>query len=104
MEIFLCRYMFHFSRYGNGYSVSLFFARNEDIEAGVAFVASRFPQRANLQVHNNTIQFQVAKEPPSVIFGHILANRNSLGIQDFAVKHTSLDEVSIFAISSNPVT
>ena len=47
-----------------------------------------------MQLHNTTIQFQVSKEPPSVIFGHILANKNSLGIQDFAVKHTTLDEVS----------
>ena len=81
-------------RFGHGYSVSLFFARDEDIEAAKNFVDSRFPERTNMQLHNTTIQFQVSKEPPSVIFGHILANKNSLGIQDFAVKHTTLDEVS----------
>ena len=74
--------------------MSLFFARDEDIEAAKNFVDSRFPERTNMQLHNTTIQFQVSKEPPSVIFGHILANKNSLGIQDFAVKHTTLDEVS----------
>ena len=63
------------------------------MERGLAFAASRFPE-STVKVRNTTIQFQVAKEPPSVIFGHILANRQSLGIQDFAVKHTTLDEVS----------
>ena len=63
------------------------------MERGLAFAASRFPE-STVKVRNTTIQFQVAKEPPSVIFGHILANRHSLGIQDFAVKHTTLDEVS----------
>ena len=35
-------------------------------------------------------------EPPSVIFGHILANKETLGIQDFSVKHTTLDEARRF--------
>ena len=48
----------------------------------------------HVEKHNTTIQFRVPNEPPSVIFGHILANKSPLGIQDFAVKHTSLDEVS----------
>jgi len=30
-----------------------------------------------------------------VIFGHVLANKDDLGIQDFAVKHTTLDEVFV---------
>ena len=37
----------------------------------------------------------MANEPPSVIFGHVLANKSDLGIQDFAVKHTTLDEVFV---------
>jgi hypothetical protein len=80
-------------RYGNGYSVSLFFSMLCDVDRGMEFVASRFPTSTNVQRHNATIQFRVATDPPSVIFGHILANRGSLGIQDFAVKHTTLDEV-----------
>ena len=84
---------YNFYRYGNGYTVSLFFERRHNVERGLAFAASRFPE-STVKVRNTTIQFQVAKEPPSVIFGHILANRQSLGIQDFAVKHTTLDEVS----------
>ena len=57
------------------------------------FLPSRFPMSTHVQRHNATIQFRVPNEPPSVIFGHILANKGPLGIQDFAVKHTSLDEV-----------
>ena len=30
-----------------------------------------------------------------MIFGHVLANKVDLGIQDFAVKHTTLDEVFV---------
>ena len=30
-----------------------------------------------------------------MIFGHVLANKDDLGIQDFAVKHTTLDEVFV---------
>ena len=87
-------YVYIIFRYGNGYSVSLFFAKLEDAEEGINFVASRFPMSTHVQRHNATIQFRVPNEPPSVIFGHILANKGPLGIQDFAVKHTSLDEVS----------
>jgi len=90
-------------KFGHGYSVSLFLARDEDIEAAKNFVDSRFPERTNMQLHNTTIQFQVSKEPPSVIFGHILANKNSLGIQDFAVKHTTLDEVFINFADNSPI-
>ena len=86
-------YVYIIFRYGNGYSVSLFFAKLEDAEEGINFVASRFPMSTHVQRHNATIQFRVPNEPPSVIFGHILANKGPLGIQDFAVKHTSLDEV-----------
>ena len=57
------------------------------------FLPSRFPMSTHVQRHNATIQFRVPNEPPSVIFGHILANKGPLGVQDFAVKHTSLDEV-----------
>ena len=74
--------------------MSLFFSRLEDVQNGLDFVASRFPMSTHVQKHNATVQFRVANEPPSVIFGHILANKEPLGIQDFAVKHTSLDEVS----------
>ncbi len=82
-------------RYGNGYTVSLFFSRPEAVEAGLDFVASRFPNAGNLKNHNANVSFRVTSEPPSVIFGHILANRDDLSINDFAVKHTTLDEVFV---------
>lgn len=80
-------------RFGNGYSVSLHFGQVEALDEGMAFVASRFPMSSHVQRHNLAIQFRVANEPPSVIFAHILANKESLDIQDFAVRHTTLDEV-----------
>lgn len=91
-------------RYGNGYSVSLFFTEASDVTRGLDFVHSRFPYCTNLQCHNATIQFRVANEPPSVIFGHVLANKDDLGIQDFAVKHTTLDEVFVNFASNNTLT
>lgn len=81
------------SRYGHGYSVSLFFESLEDVDEGMDFVASRFPLSTHVACRNATIQFRVSTYAPSVIFGHILANKLSLKINDFAVKHTTLDEV-----------
>ena len=39
-----------------------------------------------------------------MIFGHVLANKDDLGIQDFAVKHTTLDEVFVNFASNNTLT
>ena len=86
-------YFSYFFRFGNGYSVCLYFEALESLDQGMSFVASRFPLATHVQRHNLAIQFRVANEPPSVIFGHILANKEPLGIQDFAVRHTTLDEV-----------
>ena len=83
------------NKFGNGYSVSLFFSDTQNLQRGLQFVHSRFAAATHLQIHNATIQFRVANEPPSVIFGHVLANKIDLGIQDFAVKHTTLDEVFV---------
>ena len=81
--------------------MSLFFTEVSNVSRGLEFVHSRFPLCTNLQCHNATIQFRVANEPPSVIFGHVLANKVGLGIQDFAVKHTTLDEVFVNFASNN---
>lgn len=73
--------------------MSLFFDTVEDVDRGMDFIASRFPLSTHVVRRNATIQFRVSTYAPSVIFGHILANKLSLKINDFAVKHTTLDEV-----------
>jgi hypothetical protein len=60
----------------------------------------------NISVHNTSITFRVfstsslsGKQPlfssPSIIFENILESKKTLRIQDFSVKHTTLDEVFV---------
>ena len=74
-------------------SLQLSSSTPEALAKGRSFVASRFPAHDRLRVDNATVSFRIASEALSVVFGHVLAARERIGIKDFAVSHTTLDEV-----------
>ena len=104
-------------KFGRGYTVSLLFKNETDMERGHIWVTKQGPfadHHENISLHNTTISFRVfsnisSAKPnmfntPSVIFGHILGQKKALQIQDFSVKHTTLDEVFVgFAKSKEEV-
>ena len=95
-------------KFGRGYSISLLFKNETDMEKGHLWVTKEGPfadSHENVSFHNTTLNFRVCNNitstninmlnTPSVIFSHILKQRKFLRIQDFSVKHTTLDEVFV---------
>ena len=105
-------------KFGRGYTVSLLFKNEEDMERGQIWVTKQGPfahHHENISYHNTTISFRVFNNissgkpnlfnSPSIIFSNILEQKKKLRIQDFSVKHTTLDEVFVgFAESKNKDT
>ena len=95
-------------KFGRGYTVSLLFKNENDMEKGRTWVTERGPfsrYHENLSIHNTTLSFRVFSNfssgkqnmfsSPSIIFKNILDQKRNLKIQDFSVKHTTLDEVFV---------
>ena len=95
-------------KFGRGYTVSLLFKNEKDLEKGRKWVTetgSFSKYHENLSIHNTTISFRVFSNlssgkrnifsSPSIIFKNILEQKRCLKIQDFSVKHTTLDEVFV---------
>ena len=96
-------------KFGRGYTVSLLFQNEIDMERGRIWVTRDGPfaeHHENISVHNTSITFRVfstisspGEQPlfssPSIIFENILESKKTLRLQDFSVKHTTLDEVFV---------
>ena len=95
-------------KFGRGYTVSLLFKSETDMEKGRIWVTQTGPfsrYHENLSIHNTTLSFRVFStlssgkrnmfSSPSIIFKNILEQKRSMKIQDFSVKHTTLDEVFV---------
>ena len=96
-------------KFGRGYTVSLLFQNEMDMERGRIWVTRDGPfvkHHENVSVHNTSITFRVFStsslsggqplfSSPSFIFKNILESKKTLRIQDFSVKHTTLDEVFV---------
>ena len=102
-------------KFGRGYTVSLLFRNEKDMEKGRIWVTETGPfsrYRENLSIHNTTLSFRVFSNlasgkrnifsSPSIIFKNILEQKRRLKIQDFSVKHTTLDEVFVGFAKSRP--
>jgi hypothetical protein len=88
--------------------VSLLFKNEKDMERGKIWVTEDGPfsqYHENIASHNTTLSFKVFSSilsgkpnifnTPSIIFSNILEQKRRLRIQDFSVKHTTLDEVFV---------
>ena len=95
-------------KFGRGYTVSLLFKNETDMERGRIWVTEDGPfsdYHENISSHNTTLSFKVFSSifsgkpnifnSPSIIFSNILEQKRRLRIQDFSVKHTTLDEVFV---------
>ena len=61
----------------------------------MTFLHTRFPDDviSNVRTHYKTITCRVSNQPLSKIYEQFLPNQKLLGLKDFSVAETSLDEV-----------
>ena len=80
-------------RYGHGYTLQFAFSSPAQLAVGMQFLTSHFSDLKNLKQHLTTLTCRAPSEKLSVILGLVLNNKDNLGIIDFSIKQTSLDEV-----------
>lgn len=83
-------------KYGRGLTLQLTLAANFDRGEIAAFVKSRFPKAEGVKLYRNTLTCRVNEAPYSVIYGHLMNAPDHLGLVDFAVNKTTLDDVSLY--------
>ena len=81
------------AKYGRGFTLQLAFESSARQEAGAGALRERFPRLVNLKQHRATVTCRVPGERISDVLHFVLRVRDELGIKDFSVRQTSLDEV-----------
>lgn len=64
-----------------------------DLEPVEAFMESSFPACVRREKHYNTLQYHIASSSLARIFQLVVCNKDRLGIQDYSVSQTTLDQV-----------
>ena len=81
-------------KYGRGLTLQLTMSSGVDNKTEiVAFIRSRFPDAEAIKLHRNTLTCRINEVPLSVVYGHLTNEANELGLADFAVHKTTLDDV-----------
>lgn len=85
------------SRFGTGYTLIIKTNTAEQMEPTKAFVAEGFPGAVLLEQHQQMVHYQVDNETTNwaFIFGLLEDNRERLGIVDYSVSQTTLEQVFI---------
>ena len=81
------------------------FKSTDDLHRGAAIVQSSFDSNiGGLTKRNITLTFKVTDPDdctPSTVFNFIQSRKKNLGIKDFSIQQTTLDEVMIESYSKN---
>eukprot|EP00116_Pleurobrachia_bachei_P011318 sb/3471580/ len=87
------KYFFLPHRYGDGYTVTLKMMEDRQTECAT-FIEKVFPGSIIKEEHVGYLQYQLnPKERWSRIFEALEGNKDALGLEDYAVNQTSLEQV-----------
>lgn len=85
-------------KFGTGYTITLRIMDSvEDLSLITDFMANFFPSAILRAHHYNMIEFSLPEKniPLYDIFGHLEQNQEKLGIKDFSISQTTLDQVFV---------
>ncbi|CAD5112216.1 DgyrCDS1449 [Dimorphilus gyrociliatus] len=89
-------------RFGNGYTLSIRVKEKNLVENAKNFVEKTFTENKKLEEHNTMIKYQIFNCSLSSMFSSIEENKATLGIEDYSLCQTTLDQVFIdFARDQN---
>ncbi|XP_077412565.1 retinal-specific phospholipid-transporting ATPase ABCA4 isoform X2 [Vanacampus margaritifer] len=87
-------------KFGDGYVLTMKLKAGKagappDLEPVEAFMESSFPTCVRREKHYNTLQYHIASSSLARIFQLVVSNKERLGIQDYSVSQTTLDQVFV---------
>uniref|UniRef100_A0A3Q2CE96 ATP-binding cassette, sub-family A (ABC1), member 4a n=1 Tax=Cyprinodon variegatus TaxID=28743 RepID=A0A3Q2CE96_CYPVA len=87
-------------KFGDGYVVTMKIRAAKpgcppDLNPAEAFMESTFPGCIQREKHHNTLQYKISSPSLARIFQMVLANKDTLNIEDYSVSQTTLDQVKI---------
>uniref|UniRef100_A0A3Q3D2R3 ATP binding cassette subfamily A member 4 n=1 Tax=Hippocampus comes TaxID=109280 RepID=A0A3Q3D2R3_HIPCM len=87
-------------KFGDGYVLTMKLKAAKagaapDLEPVEAFMESSFPACVRREKHYNTLQYHIASSSLARIFQLVVSNKERLGIQDYSVSQTTLDQVFV---------
>jgi ABC-type multidrug transport system ATPase subunit len=85
------------SKFGQGYKLTVRLTDENEIERLYAFIKEHFPTASISEIHKNLTEYTLPFKDTklSEIFGCIEKNRDCLGIKDYSVSQTTLDQVFV---------
>nr|APD26544.1 ATP-binding cassette transporter subfamily A member 1-like X1 protein [Brachionus koreanus] len=85
------------AKFGNGFKLSIRLNDANDKRKLQEFMKNKFPQSKIQETHRNLYEYVLPFNHTklSAIFGQIESNRESLGLKDYSVSQTTLDQVFI---------
>ncbi|XP_037549875.1 phospholipid-transporting ATPase ABCA1-like [Nematolebias whitei] len=86
------------NRFGDGYTVIVRVAGSPpELKPVEDFVQQTFPGSVLKESHHNTLQYQLPHAPGALanIFGHFTSHQQRLGLEDYSVSQTTLDQVFV---------
>lgn len=84
-------------RFGDGYTVIVRVRGDAaDLSTVEEFVAQTFPGSVLKEKHHNTLQYQMPHKEGTLshIFSQFSRNQQALGVEDYSVSQTTLDQVT----------
>lgn len=84
------------SRFGDGYTVIVRVGGSPpELQPVEDFVQQTFPGSVLKEKHHNTLQYQLpyAQGALANIFSHFTSHQQRLGVEDYSVSQTTLDQV-----------
>nr|XP_055038477.1 retinal-specific phospholipid-transporting ATPase ABCA4a isoform X1 [Misgurnus anguillicaudatus] len=87
-------------KFGDGYVVTMKIRAAKaglvpDLNPAEAFMESTFPGCIQREKHFNILQYEISSSSLAKIFQLVLANKERLNIEDYAVSQTTLDQVFV---------
>ncbi|XP_015230454.1 PREDICTED: retinal-specific ATP-binding cassette transporter-like [Cyprinodon variegatus] len=87
-------------KFGDGYVVTMKIRAAKpgcppDLNPAEAFMESTFPGCIQREKHHNTLQYKISSPSLARIFQMVLANKDTLNIEDYSVSQTTLDQVFV---------
>ncbi|XP_061834850.1 retinal-specific phospholipid-transporting ATPase ABCA4 [Nerophis lumbriciformis] len=87
-------------KFGDGYVVTMKVkaakaGTSPELEPVEEFMESSFPGCVQREKHYNTLQYEIASSSLARIFQLVVSNKDRLGIEDYSVSQTTLDQVFV---------
>ncbi|KAL2633831.1 hypothetical protein R1flu_005310 [Riccia fluitans] len=85
------------SRFGSGYNLEMRYRRSEDIQKIHEFVSRSFPGSKLDEQHSTRVKYCIPVEGVSLskVFGEIEAEKDSIGLEDYSVSQSTLEQIFI---------